>query len=837
MVRHRGRQAQPGGRRPRRGPRPRRPRPGPPIRRRGDAVVPGASLARARPPRRGRVRAPGHRGQAGAAGRERRRSRSGRARCGPPSAPVTCCSRSARPTTRSCSPRRHAARRRLGGDDDLDRCRAAGRRPGAADHVLWIDDARPATCRARRAARAAVPRAVGADPRVLRAPGAAHDRRGGVRAGHGLRHLLRRGSARRRCDRSGCSRLASVRTARGSRPWSTRRSSARSHPGDLVLVHAGVGHRAASRRRTVPEGTDFLYPFIEADERDAGRAPGRPRALGGGEGRGRARACGRPRSTGPRPTVDAAATAMAARVRAGRAAVHVRQRRQLDRRRVAGRAVRPHRRGAGRCRPATSSTTRRSLTALGNDVGFDLVFSRQLIAHGAAGDIAVGLSTSGNSRNVLTAFAEAPGAGLLTIGLAGYDGGEMAALSRTCSTAWSSTPTASTGCRRPRPRWASPCGRRCRPALGGSTMTEAGDREAEVLDRIEAFRRRRPAPHRRGRHAGPRRRRQGIGGADRRGVRRGVRRRRRPRPLADAATLALPTGERFAFTTDSFVVQPRRFPGGSIGHLAVHGTVNDLAVPGRPADVAVGRLRDRGGLPGRRAPSRRRRHGRGRGDGRRRASSPATPRWSARARPTGCTSRPPASASCRPGATLGPEHVEPGDVVLVSGTIADHGMAVMLARGDLALDADIRSDTAPLGELVDALLEAAPSTRWLRDPTRGGVGTVCNELARDSNLAVVLDETAAAGRPGGHRRLRPAGDRSALRRQRGQGASPWCRADEADAALAALRSHPLGATGHAGSARSRPTRRASSCCSRPSAGHGSSTCSSATRCPGSADGG
>ena len=80
--------------------------------------------------------------------------------------------------------------------------------------------------------------------------------------------------------------------------------------------------------------------------------------------------------------------------------------------------------------------------------------------------------------------------------------------------------------------------------------------------------------------------------------------------------------------------------------------------------------------------------------------------------------------------------------MLVSGTIGDHGMAVMLARGDLALEADIRSDTAPLGGLVSDLLAAAPGTRWLRDPTRGGVGTVCNELARDSGHGVALDESA-----------------------------------------------------------------------------------------------
>ena len=84
--------------------------------------------------------------------------------------------------------------------------------------------------------------------------------------------------------------------------------------------------------------------------------------------------------------------------------------------------------------------------------------------------------------------------------------------------------------------------------------------------------------------------------------------------------------------------------------------------------------------------------------------------------------------------------MRPGDSVIVSGNIGDHGMAVMLARGNLALEADIRSDTAPVNGLVEALLTAAPHTRWVRDPTRGGVGTVCNELARDAGVTVVLDE-------------------------------------------------------------------------------------------------
>ena len=91
--------------------------------------------------------------------------------------------------------------------------------------------------------------------------------------------------------------------------------------------------------------------------------------------------------------------------------------------------------------------------------------------------------------------------------------------------------------------------------------------------------------------------------------------------------------------------------------------------------------------------------------------------------------------------------VEDGDVLICSGTIGDHGIAVMLARGDLALDADIVSDTAPLHELMERLVEAAPSTRWLRDATRGGVGTVCNELAQHSELTVVLEKSTLPVRP------------------------------------------------------------------------------------------
>jgi hydrogenase expression/formation protein HypE len=141
---------------------------------------------------------------------------------------------------------------------------------------------------------------------------------------------------------------------------------------------------------------------------------------------------------------------------------------------------------------------------------------------------------------------------------------------------------------------------------------------------------------------------------------------------------------------------------------------------------------------------------------------------------------------------LGPDRVVPGDVVLLSGTMADHGMAVMLARGDLKLEADIRSDTAPLGELVEALLGAAPSTRWMRDPTRGGVATVCNELARDTNLGVILDETLLPIAPAvlgacdllGIDPLYVANEGKLL---------AVVAPDEADAALAAMRATAIGA--------------------------------------------
>ena len=157
--------------------------------------------------------------------------------------------------------------------------------------------------------------------------------------------------------------------------------------------------------------------------------------------------------------------------------------------------------------------------------------------------------------------------------------------------------------------------------------------------------------------------------------------------------------------------------------------------------------------------------------------------------------------------------VRDGDVVICSGTIGDHGTAVMLARGDLALEADIVSDTAPLHDLMERLLAAAPSTRWLRDATRGGVGTVCNELARDSNLTVVLEESALPVRPAVAAACELLGIDPLYVANEGKFVAVVAP-DEADAALAALRGHPLGARRRADRRDPRRAARASWCSHR-----------------------
>jgi hydrogenase expression/formation protein HypE len=319
----------------------------------------------------------------------------------------------------------------------------------------------------------------------------------------------------------------------------------------------------------------------------------------------------------------------------------------------------------------------------------------------------------------------------------------------------------------------------------------ADSREAEVLERIEAFRRRRPRlkdeivtlAH-------------GAGGKSSAALVDAVFLEAFANdaltPLADAARLDLPGGDRLAFSTDSFVVRPRFFPGGSIGHLAVHGTVNDVAMMGAQPrwlsaafvleeGFAMAELRDVVADMAEAAG----------------AAGVAIVAGDTKVVDRGAADGlyiTTAGVGVLPeGRTLGAELVRTGDVVLVSGTIADHGMAVMLARGDLTIEADIASDTAPLGGLVEALFAAAPSTRWLRDPTRGGLGTVCNELAKATNLAVVLDEAAIPVDPAVAGACELLGIDPLYVANEGKLVAVVAP-DEADTALDALRADPLGAS-------------------------------------------
>ena len=144
------------------------------------------------------------------------------------------------------------------------------------------------------------------------------------------------------------------------------------------------------------------------------------------------------------------------------------------------------------------------------------------------------------------------------------------------------------------------------------------------------------------------------------------------------------------------------------------------------------------------------------------------------------------------GRRLSASSVRTGDSVLVSGPMGAHGMAVMLARGDLDLEADIASDTASVSPLVELLLAAAPSTRWLRDATRGGVGTVCNELARAAGLGVLLDEDHLPVAPTVNGACEMLGIDPLYVANEGMFVAVVAREETADG-LEALRSHPLGA--------------------------------------------
>ena len=259
--------------------------------------------------------------------------------------------------------------------------------------------------------------------------------------------------------------------------------------------------------------------------------------------------------------------------------------------------------------------------------------------------------------------------------------------------------------------------------------------------------------------------------------------------LGDAAVLDAP-GSRLAFTTDSFVVRPLFFPGGSIGDLAVNGTVNDLAMSGaRPLYLTAGFILEEG-LPLTTLGS-------------------IVACMAAAARAAGVTIvagdtkvvdrghgdgvyiNTSGLGLVPPGVAVGPDRARPGAVVLVSGTLGDHGVAIMSVRAGIEFETVIMSDCAPLADLVGTLFAASPEIHVLRDPTRGGLASSLNEIARSSQVGILLEERAIPVRPEVSAACEFLGLDPLYVANEGKLIAIVAPA-AADAVLAALRRHPLG---------------------------------------------
>jgi hydrogenase expression/formation protein HypE len=259
---------------------------------------------------------------------------------------------------------------------------------------------------------------------------------------------------------------------------------------------------------------------------------------------------------------------------------------------------------------------------------------------------------------------------------------------------------------------------------------------------------------------------------------------------SDAAIIASGGTGRIAMTTDSYVVSPLFFPGGDIGKLAIHGTINDLAVSGaRPIALSVGLILEEGLDV----------------DLLRRVIESMAAAAAAAGVPivTGDTKvvhrgkadqlfvNTTGVGVVDDSVRLSVDSVQPGDVVLVSGYVGDHGMAVMLAREALELEADIESDSAPLHTLVADLLRASPGTRVIKDPTRGGVGTTLNEIAQRARVAIAIEEERVPVRTAVRGACEILGLDPLHIANEGKLVAIVPPA-EADAALGALRAHPYG---------------------------------------------
>jgi hydrogenase expression/formation protein HypE len=253
---------------------------------------------------------------------------------------------------------------------------------------------------------------------------------------------------------------------------------------------------------------------------------------------------------------------------------------------------------------------------------------------------------------------------------------------------------------------------------------------------------------------------------------------------------AIPVGDRFlVVTTDSHVIQPIFFPGGDIGRLAVSGTVNDLAMMGATEVLALTcAVILEEGFP--RAELERIQR-----------SLVATCREANAPVVTGDTKV--MGRGELDGIVLNTTGVgwarrlvrdrglRPGDRILITGTIGDHGMAIMAARHELALDGELASDVAPLGALIAGALALGEAVTAMKDPTRGGVASALSEMAEKAGVGVLLDETAVPVRPAVRAAAELLGIDPLIVANEGK-AVLGVRAEAADGVLAALRAHPLG---------------------------------------------
>lgn len=260
--------------------------------------------------------------------------------------------------------------------------------------------------------------------------------------------------------------------------------------------------------------------------------------------------------------------------------------------------------------------------------------------------------------------------------------------------------------------------------------------------------------------------------------------------LGDAAVFELESG-RLAMSTDSFVVQPLFFPGGSIGALAVNGTVNDLAVSGAEprflsasfileegfplAQLAavVQAMADAAAMAGVRIVT---------GD----------TKVVERGHGDGCYINTAGIGVLRPGIAVGPHRAQPGDAVLVSGTIGDHGMAIMSVREGLEFESQIRSDCAALNGMIAQVLDAVgDGVHVMRDPTRGGLASTLNEIATASEVGIVIDEPSLPIRPEVQSACELLGLDPVYVANEGK-AVFFVAPEEAARVLEILRAHPLG---------------------------------------------